>query len=58
MQVNGKEILWSHIKRLYENTRAESGLYIGEKLKSEHVNLTSLSKMKVSIAAQVCNHVL
>ena len=35
---------------LYEAT---SGLYVGRRLKYEHVHLTSYSKMKVNLAAQV-----
>lgn len=53
MQINGKHILWSHLISLYESSRAESGLYIGHKLKLEHIKLTSYSRMSVSLAAQV-----
>jgi hypothetical protein len=33
--------------------QAESGLYVGRRLTYEHINLTSYSKMKVNLAAQV-----
>ena len=54
-QVNGKEILWSHLVDLYYNNRSKSnpGLALIPKLKYEHVNLTSFSKMRVDLAAQV-----
>lgn len=44
----------NHLIRLYEKIREESGLYIGNKLKFEHVKLTSYSRMNVRLAAQVC----
>ena len=36
-----------------KKTQADSGLYIGHHLTYEHINLTSFSKMKVNLAAQV-----
>ena len=38
---------------LYKQSQAESGLYIGRRLTYEHLHLTSYSKMKVNLAAQV-----
>ena len=45
--------MWSHLITLYEKTREDSGLYIGHKLKQEHIRLTSYSRMNVRLAAQV-----
>ena len=57
MQCNGKEILWQHLKNLYQSDggamRDAAGLAMVPKLKYEHVNLTSFSKMRVDLAAQV-----
>lgn len=53
MQRNGKHILWEHLRYLYDNMQAESGLYVGHRLTYEHISLTSYSKMKVNLAAQV-----
>ena len=52
-QRNGKHILWSHFIELYEWNRENSGLYIGNKLKMEHLKLNSYSRMNVRLAAQV-----
>ena len=40
MQINGKHILWAHLHQLYDKRQAESGLYIGNKLRHEHLSLT------------------
>jgi hypothetical protein len=53
LEINGKFILWSHLFDLYEWSREDSGLYIGNKLTLEHVKLTSYSRMNVRLAAQV-----
>lgn len=53
MQRNGKHTLWEHLRYLQTYTQAESGLFIGTRLTHEHINLTSYSKMKVNLAAQV-----
>ena len=50
---NGKHILWEHLQYLYEHSQASSGLYVGRRLTYEHLHLTSFSKMKVNLAAQV-----
>ena len=59
---NGKHILWEHLCHLHAYTQAESGLYVGHRLTYEHVHLTSYSKMKVNLAAQVfiynCNKLI
>ena len=57
LQVNGKDIRWHHLVDLYKakmdmGTRSE-GLYLLKKLKLDHIQLTSYSKMKVNLAAQV-----
>ena len=45
---------WSHIISLYyRNAGKASGLCLLPKLKYEHVYLTSRSKMRVDLAAQV-----
>ena len=56
-QCNGKEISWSHLVDLYMCDRGNKetpGLVLVPKLKYEHVYLTSFSKMRVDLAAQVC----
>ena len=58
-QKNGKHILWSHVLNLYEKVThtavASNGLSLSllPKLKNEHVSLTSYSRMRVDLAAQV-----
>jgi hypothetical protein len=52
IQRNGQFILWAHLHRVFEQTHCETGLYTS-KLKAEHLNLTSYSKMRVDLAAQV-----
>lgn len=58
VQCNGKPISWSHVEKLYkEDTRAgiaATGLHLVPKLKFEHIFLSSFSKMRVDLAAQVC----
>ena len=39
--------------QLYEKNRSETGLVLLPRLKYEHVQLTSFSKMRVDLAAQV-----
>ena len=55
IQCNGKDISWSHLVRLYHNNRSADapGLALITKLKYEHIWLTSYSKMRVDLAAQV-----
>jgi hypothetical protein len=52
-QKGGKYILWQHLVDIYDKTRNESGLFMGKKLKREHTHLTSFSRMRVDLAAQV-----
>ena len=52
-QRNGKHILWDHLHYLQRFTQADSGLYVGRRLTYEHLNLSSFSKMKVNLAAQM-----
>ena len=51
------EIEWCHMKELYEKITnvsiASNGISILPKLKQEHINLTSYSRMRVDLAAQV-----
>ena len=54
LKCKGRDIKWSHIIRLYyQNAGAATGLCLIPKLKYEHVYLTSRSKMRVDLAAQV-----
>jgi len=57
LQCNGKEIKWEHLAALYERDRGAvreaPGLSLVPKLKWEHIHLTSFSKMRVDLAAQV-----
>ncbi|XP_065842085.1 uncharacterized protein [Oscarella lobularis] len=56
MHLNGKLIAWSHIQELYrksQETFSSFGLSVLRKLKFEHLELTSFSKMRVDLAAQV-----
>ena len=54
-QNNGKQISWKHLIDLYESDQGKgSGLSMVHKLKYEHLYLTSFSKMRVDLAAQVC----
>lgn len=50
-------IEWAHIKNLYEKVSEMSvqslGLSLLPKLKREHIELTSFSRMRVDLAAQV-----
>ena len=48
-----EEIQWSHLEDLYEHNRGETELVMVPKLKYEHVNLMTLSKMRVVLASQV-----
>ena len=61
-QCDGKDLRWKHILDLYyRNTGAVTstpGLSLLPKLTYEHVMLTSFSKMRVDLAAQVHVHVM
>jgi len=60
MYINdGHEIKWAHLLELHEKTIADTGLYIGNKLAREQIQLTSYSRMNVRPAAQVqCNTII
>lgn len=51
IQCKGKDILWSHLMRLYHRDagagRPAPGLAMAKKLKREHAYLTSFSKIRV-----------
>ena len=50
-----KNIRWQHLVDLYKKDNGKgSGLSMVTKLKFEHIHLTSFSKMRVDLAAQVC----
>lgn len=55
IQCNGKEIKWRHLIDLYYRNHSSKypGLALLPKVKYEHVRLTSFSKMRVDLAAQV-----
>ena len=53
MQINGKHILWEHLLAMFDDTQSSSGLFLGHDLTYDHLHLTSYSKMKVNLAAQV-----
>ena len=57
MQCNGQNIRWDYIVRLYERNvgaiTKTPGLSMVPKLKYEHIKLTSFSKMRVDLAAEV-----
>lgn len=55
---NEQDISWSHLVTLYERDSGKaSGLAMVHKLKYEHIHLTSFSRMRVDLAAQVQNNV-
>ena len=57
LQINNHFISWQHLVDLYHQHQGDnnltSGLSILRKIKREHVHLTSYSKMRVDLAAQV-----
>ena len=56
LQCEGQNIEWSQLRSLYNRNRIVTetpSLAMLHKVKYEHVNLTSFSKMRVDIAAQV-----
>lgn len=62
MQCCGQKIDWDLIVKLYETSAgaitSTPGLSLVPKLKLEHIRLTNFSKMRVDLAAQVCNWML
>ena len=59
-QCNGSNIDWKHVVDLYHRNAGRitetPGLSIVPKLKYEHIHLNNFSKMRVDLAAQVCNN--
>lgn len=59
IQCNGQNIRWDYIIKLYERNvgaiTETPGLSMVPKLKYEHIKLTSFSKMRVDLAAEVTN---
>ena len=53
MQINGSHISWHHLTDLQKKATSRTGLSLLPKIKSEHLHLTSYSRMKVYLAAQV-----
>ena len=56
MQCEGQQLRWQHIDLYSRNTgavKSSPGLSLASKLKYEHQFLTSLSKMRVDLAAEV-----
>ncbi len=49
---NGCDMIWKHISVLYY-ADLDQGLHQLPKVTPDHINLTSFSKMKVNLAAQV-----
>ena len=55
MQKHDSFIMWQHLVDLYNRDKGKgTGLCMVPKLKFEHINLTSFSKMRVDLATQVC----
>lgn len=50
---NGKTISWKHVVKLYEDHCEQTELRLCPKLTRNHLYLTSFSKMRVSLAAQI-----
>ena len=60
LQINGCNISWEHLVEVYRRTQEtskQSGLCLLPKLKHEHIELTSFSRMRVYLAAQVSDTV-
>lgn len=57
-QCNGTEISWKHLEDPYHRDsgadRDAPGLSMVPKLRYEHIHLSTFSKMRVDLAAQVC----
>ena len=62
LQVDGQEISWQHLIQLYEAKMGmvshSNGLALLQKLSIEHIQLTSFSRMRVDLAAEVCQNLL
>ena len=57
LQKDGKFLSWQHIIHLYnlEVNPIHPGVKLCPKLTKDHIWLTSFSKMRVNLAAQVCH---
>ena len=53
LQKDGRHISWKHLVNLYQHNRTESGMALVKKIKYDHIYLTSYSRIKVNLAAQV-----
>ena len=55
--MNGKKIEWKQLWDLFDKLSSmssrSSGLILAQKLKREHLQLTSYSRMRVDLATQV-----
>ncbi len=54
---NGDYMMWKHISALY-HADLEQGLHQLPKITPDHINLTSFSKMKVNLSAQVLSNTM
>ena len=50
-------ISWTHLTKLYEKIRTESGLSLIPKIKYKHNKLTCFSKIEVDLTIQVRNNI-
>ena len=53
LQCDSREITWEHLEKLYLDETKSYGKRPVPKLKYEHVYLTTFSKMRVDLAAEV-----
>ena len=56
LQCNGQSIKWEFVRDVYDRNLGSSsnvGVSLVHKLTLEHLNLTSFSKLRVDLAAQV-----
>ena len=57
VQIDGQGVYWKHVVDLVHKIQstaiASGGLSLVPKLKQEHINLTSYSRMRVDLAARV-----
>ena len=60
-RTNGYQISWKHIVDLYNKltdmASKSKGITFNTKLKREHIELTSFSRMRVDLAAQVVQYI-
>ena len=53
LQINGKHISWHHLTQLYQKSTTSSALTLLPKITWGHLHLSSYSRMRVDLAAQV-----